>query len=255
MRGGYISGLVAGFAAVIAACGALSAEPADEPRVNMFSVTPKAMVAGITAKELLFRWDVSAGAAGVPVKRSTITKLSGPGPALNLTTQDLSGQYHLSIPRTAEAGNAVYSLTVFDQKGRSSSAEIEFPLFTKTRAAEDLSVSFAQMPAVVTGQKFAFGFSLSNSGDVNFSPLSAKVFARAFLDGAAGESFENEISLRNPTFIVGPRGAAAPSLQCEFPKDAVWTELILVIYYGEQELKRETFPLDYRTGRVFYLKK
>jgi hypothetical protein len=44
-------------------------------------------------------------------------------------------------------------------------------------------------------------------------------------------------------------------MKCQFPSDDIWTEIAVVLYYGEQELKREVVSLDYKQRRVFFLKK
>ncbi len=126
----------------------------DAPQIKEFKITPVAIVKG---NNVVIRWRVEPGRGGTAIKSLAISKLDGSGPAVNLVSSDLSGEFNLSIPATSPEGTSIYGLTAVNELYQTSMAIAPI----RITGPPDLIVEEIQS----SGQSVAFSLKNKGSGD------------------------------------------------------------------------------------------
>ncbi len=126
----------------------------NAPAIKEFKITPAAIVKGSNG---VISWQVEPGSGGSTIKSLAITKLDGSGPAVNLVSSDLSGEYNFSVPATSPEGTSIYGLTVVNELYQTSMAIA--PL--RITGPPDLIVEEIKS----SGQSVAFSLKNKGSGD------------------------------------------------------------------------------------------
>ena len=126
----------------------------DTPQIKEFKITPAAIVKGNNA---VIRWRVEPGRGGSTIKNLAISKLDGSGPAVNLVSSDLTGEFNLSIPATSPEGTSIYGLTAVNELYQTSMAIAPI----RITGPPDLIVEQIQS----SGQSVAFSLKNQGTGD------------------------------------------------------------------------------------------
>lgn len=87
------------------------------PNIVEFSANPATVTKG---EVFVLRWRVNPSSGGSNIKRINIVKSAGPGPALNVSSSDASGEYRVNIPADSLEGTATYTLTAINEADRVS---------------------------------------------------------------------------------------------------------------------------------------
>ncbi|MGQ9801441.1 MAG: CARDB domain-containing protein [Candidatus Saccharicenans sp.] len=126
----------------------------DPPQIKEFKITPAAVVKG---NNVVIHRRVEPGRGGTTINRLAISKLDGFGPAVNLVSSDLSGEFNLSIPATSLEGITIYGLTAVNELYQTSMAMAP----VRITGPADLIVEEIQSQ----GQSVAFSLKNNGSGD------------------------------------------------------------------------------------------